>query len=538
MSSSGDAPQPPDQSTDRTAPRSGGPAPEPGAGPGAGGARPPGVPPLRPIARVLDDALATRPEATAIEAASGSWTYADLDEQASRAAGALWSLGVRPGDRVAACLPNDLDIVAAFHGAQRIGAVWAGIGEALTAAEQQDLHEVCGPAVVLAGPRCLLETPGRVDPDRWADLLARGRTTPPAGLALDLDAPAGIGFTSGTSGRPKAVVHSQRNLLLPGAVLVATRGWGPQLRKGDSFPMTILNMLVLSTLLTAQAGGCAVVMNRRDVSGVVDWISSRKVTVWNGAPAQLHDLAARQEADLSSLREVWSGGSDTPEALRTAFAAAHGLVPRVTYGLSEAPTVVAIDPPDGAWRAGSSGQVLPHYDVAAYDDAGTRLPAGELGELRLAGATSGPWAGLWRPLLGYWEQGQVRPPEPGPFATGDVGTVDGDGWLSVLDRKKLVIIRGGANVYPLEVERVIATHPDVVRVAVCPVPDDRLGQRVAAVVESAGPPLDMAALAELCRRELSPYKVPEFWAQVDALPVNAMGKVQRAGLSDLVDTRR
>jgi long-chain acyl-CoA synthetase len=488
------------------------------------------------IAQVLDTALASRPHATAVEAASGAWSYAELDDRARRAAGALWSLGVRPGDRVAACLPNDLDIVAAFHGAQRIGAVWAGIGEALSAGEQQELHDLCDPAAVLAGPRCRLSSPDRVDPDRWTELLARGEAAPR--VEPDVDAPAGIAFTSGTSGHPKAVVHSQRNLLLPGAVLVATRGWGPELRKGDSFPLTILNLMVLSTLLTAQAGGCSVVMDRRDVEGVAGWISARRVTVWNGAPAQLYDLARRPDLDLGSLREVWSGGGDTPDALRRAFAETHGLVPRVTYGLTEAPTIVSIDPPGREWRPGTSGQVLPHYDVAAYDDEGRRLPAGELGELRLSGTAAGPWAGRWRPMLGYWERGGVRPPEPGPVPTGDVGTVGGDGWLTVLDRKKLVIIRGGANVYPLEVERVIATHPDVAGVAVCAVPDDRLGQRVAAVVQSAGPPLDLEALAELCRRELSPYKVPEIWSEVDALPVNAMGKVQRARLTELVDPRR
>ncbi|WP_199484869.1 class I adenylate-forming enzyme family protein [Actinomadura craniellae] len=489
-----------------------------------------------PIARVLDAALAARPHATAIEAASGAWSYAELDDRARRAAGALWSLGVRPGDRVAACLPNDLDIVAAFHGAQRIGAVWAGIGEALAAGEQQELYDLCDPAVVLAGPRCRLSSPACVDPDRWAELLAGDETAPR--VEPDIDAPAGIAFTSGTSGRPKAVVHSQRNLLLPGAVLVAARGWGPDLRKGDSFPLTILNLMVLSTLLTAQAGGCSVVMDRRDVDGVADWISARRVTVWNGAPAQLYDLARRPQLDLGSLREVWSGGSDTPDALRQAFAEAHGLVPRATYGLTEAPTVVSIDPPGSEWRPGASGRVLPHYEVAAYDDEGRRLPAGTLGELRLGGTATGPWAGAWTPLLGYWERGGVRPPEPGPLPTGDVGTVDDDGWLTVLDRKKLVIIRGGANVYPLEVERVVATHPDVAKVAVFAVPDDRLGQRVAAVVQSAGPRLDLEALAELCRRELAPYKVPEIWSQVDALPVNAMGKVQRTRLAELVDPQR
>jgi acyl-CoA synthetase (AMP-forming)/AMP-acid ligase II len=490
---------------------------------------------LRTIDTVLDTALAERPDAPAVEAASGIWSYAELDDQARRASGALWSLGVRPGDRVAACLPNDLDIVAAFHGAQRIGAIWAGIGETLAVGEQEQIRDLCDPKVILAGPKCRIDARESVAGEHWDSLLAADPTAPP--VDIDIDNPAGIAFTSGTSGTPKAVVHSQRNLLLPGAVLGATRGWGPDLRKGDSFPLTILNLMVLSTLLTAQVGGCSVIMNRRDVDGVAEWISTRKITVWNGAPAQLYDLARRSDADLSSLREVWSGGADTSDALRNEFARAHGLVPRATYGLTEAPTVVSIDPPGGDWRAGSSGRVQPQYDVAAYDDDGTRLPPGELGELRLTGATDGPWADAWRPLLGYWENGTVRQAESGGFATGDVGTVDVGGWLTVLDRKKLVIIRGGANVYPLEVERVIAAHPDVTRVAVYPIADDRLGQRVAVALESPVP-LDIETLDNLCRRELSPYKVPEFWSQVSELPVNAMGKVQRPGLAEYVEAQR
>jgi long-chain acyl-CoA synthetase len=479
-----------------------------------------------PVARVLDAALRSRPEAPAVEAASGVWSYAELDRQASRAAAALWSLGVRPGDRVAACLPNDLGIVAAFHGAQRIGAVWAGLGEALAPSEQSDLCSLISPTVVLAGARC--RVPG-VTEEEWASLLDSADPAPP--VEVPIDAPAGIAFTSGTSGQPKAVVHSQRNLLLPGAALVSTRGYGPELRKGDSFPLTILNLMVLSTLLTAQAGGCAVIMDRRDVAGVAEWIATRAVTVWNGAPAQLYDLAAQPGADLGSLREVWSGGGDTPDAVRSAFAATHGLVPRATYGLTEAPTVVAIDPAGSDFRPGASGRVLPQLSVRAYSDEGEPLPAGSLGELKLSAA---PGSG-WTPMLGYWEPGGLRRIDPAePVATGDVGTVDADGWLRVLDRKKLVIIRGGANVYPLEVERVIGSHASVARVAVCGVPDERLGQRVAALVESTGGALDFSVLTGLCRAELAPYKVPEVWTQVPALPLNAMGKVQRAGLADLV----
>ncbi|AYJ52088.1 long-chain fatty acid--CoA ligase [Rhodococcus sp. P1Y] len=485
---------------------------------------------------MLQGALETRPNSPAVEAASGVWSYLDLDDRAQRAAGALRALGVVPGDRVAACLPNDLDIVAAFHGTQRVGAIWVGVGEALPQNEQMELIALCEPAVVLAGPKCRIDTPRTVSLDRWRALLESADRIPSA--QMNPDSPAGIAFTSGTSGRPKAIVHSQRNLLLPGAALVATRGWGPELRKGDSFPMTILNLMVLSTLLTAQAGGCAVIMDRRDLDGVAEWISSRRVTVWNGAPAQLHDLAQRPDIDISSLDEVWCGGSDTPDSLRRSFAEAHGLVPRVTYGLTEAPTVVSIDPPGSEWLPGTSGRVLPQYDVAAYDYSGARLPAGELGELCLTGASTGEWAQTWTPLLGYWENGVVVPPRDGIVATGDIGTVDADGWLRVLDRKKLIIIRGGANVYPLEVERVLAAHPDIVKVAVYPVPDDRLGQRVGAVIESTEQDIDFDELTQLCRRDLSPYKVPEFWTVVDTLPVNAMGKVRRAGLYDFVVEQR
>uniref|UniRef100_UPI00245527F4 class I adenylate-forming enzyme family protein n=1 Tax=Nocardia abscessus TaxID=120957 RepID=UPI00245527F4 len=233
-------------------------------------------------------------------------------------------------------------------------------------------------------------------------------------------------------------------------------------------------------------------------------------------------------------RLVGGGGANPPLGGGGVSPAAHGPVPRVTYGLTEAPTVVSIDPPGDVWVPGASGRVLPHYDVAAYDDEGHRLPPGSLGELRLQAAATGPWAGMWTPMLGYWERGGVRPPEPGPIPTGDVGTVDAEGTLSVLDRKKMVIIRGGANVYPLEVERVIATHPDVAKVAVCPVPDERLGQKVAAVIESAVPTIDLDAVARLCRRELAGYKVPEIWTRVDALPVNAMGKIERTRLTELV----
>jgi long-chain acyl-CoA synthetase len=486
---------------------------------------------LPTIARLLDGALASRPAAPAVVARGGALTFAELDAAADAAAGALWELGVRPGDRVAACLPNDLAIVVAFHGAQRIGAVWAGIGEALTAAEQQALADLCAPAVVLAGPRCALGGRQVVDAPRWAQLTGARHAAP--AVAVDPHAPAGIAFSSGTTGTPKAIVHSQHNLVLPAAVLVATRGWGPELRKGDCFPFTILNLQVLSTLVTALAGGCSIVMDRRDPDGVAEWVRRERVTVWNGAPAQLFDLARRTDLDLTPLAEAWAGGGPCPEHVRDAFRSAHGLPVTVAYGLSEAPTVVAIDPVGGTHRGGASGQVLPHLDVAAYDEDGRRLGPGRSGELGII-AANGPWRGCWRPPLGCWEDGGLRRASPDVVMTGDVGWVDAEGWLTMVDRKKLMIVRGGANVSPAEVASVLMQHPAVAAAVVFGLPDDRLGERVAALVVPADADVDSAALASFCSGRLARYKIPEIWGRPESLPVNAMGKIIRTGLSDVL----
>lgn len=502
----------------------------------------------RGIAGVLEPALRDRPDAEAVLASSGSLTYRELDEAADFAAAALVGLGVRPGDRVFASLPNDLDVILAFHGAMRIGAIWVGIGEALAPGEKQALLRDCLPSVVLGTPDVLAEveparkdvlfTPVSVGPltSDWADRLA-ARGAPPV-VEIDPHAPAGIAYTSGTTGMPKGIVHSQHNLLLPGEVLVASRGWGPELRKGDCLPLTILNLLVLTTLLTAQAQGCCVIMDRRDAAGIAEWIARGAVTHWNGVPAQLHDLVTRSRVDpamLATLVEVWSGGGDCPLALRDAFEAEYGLSIRTTYGLTEAPTVVAIDPVGDERHGGASGRALPHLRVEAFASDGAPLEPGGVGELRIAAATEGPWAGRWTPYLGLWRTGHVESPPGDTVATGDIGSVDGDGWVRILDRLKVLIIRGGANVYPAEVERLLLAQSGVAGAVVFGTDDERLGERVAALVElHDGATVTVDELRTVCEKELAGYKVPERWGIVDSLPRNAMGKVVRTGLADLL----
>ncbi|MCU1486786.1 MAG: AMP-dependent synthetase and ligase [Actinomycetia bacterium] len=446
---------------------------------------------------------------------SGRWTYRQLDDACDRAAGALWSMGVRPGARVGVSLPNDVEVVLAFHGLMRVGAVWVGVNRNLAEPEKQHLLRDSGATTYLD------------DEDAWRDAV---RDATPVELPdVDPDALAGIAYTSGTTGRPKGAMHSQRTLLTPGAALVASRGYGADLRKGDCFPLTILNLQVLTTLLTAQAGGCAVVMDRIDAEGVAEWIRRERVTTWNGPPALLHSLVERDDItrdDLSSLDEVWTGGADCPEPLRERFAAKFGHQVHATYGLTEAPTVVAIDPRGGEHRAGASGRPLPHLAVTVVD-----------GELCVGPVDDGPWAGVYHPMLGYLDRPEATAEvlAGGVLHTGDLGELDADGFLHVRDRKSLVIIRGGANVYPAEVERVLSEAAGVAGCAVFGVADERLGERVMAVVEPLpDAALDGEALRAHCLEQLAKYKVPERIAVVDALPRNAMGKVERPALGALL----
>jgi acyl-CoA synthetase (AMP-forming)/AMP-acid ligase II len=500
----------------------------------------------RTIADVFAPVVAADPDREALVTRSGRWSYAELDRLASRAAHALAALGVRPGDRVAGALPNELDVILAFHGAMRIGAVWVGLNRALAPPEKQFLLDDSGTSLLL----CDAPTAEQLEPSRgggavrvltveegageWHDALAAAPDEP---FASDVDpfAPAGIAYTSGTTGYPKGATHSQHNLLVPGAMLGASRGWGPSLRKGDFLALTILNMQVLTTLTTAQAGGSAIVFDRNDPVGVAEWIREERVTVWNGPPALINSLAhddAVVPDDLATLEEVWNGGGDCPEPVRAAFEEKFGKPVLMTYGLSEAPTVVTIDDPDGRHAVGGSGRPLPHLEIRVLDD-----------ELCVAPATTGAYAGVYRPMLGYWNRDEATAEtlRDGVLHTGDLGFVDDDGFLHVRDRKSLVIIRGGGNVYPAEIERVLHERPEIEACAVVGLPDERLGERVAVAVQlregaTVTEEAAEALLREHCVANLAKYKVPERWLFVDGFPRNSMGKIQRRELPDLFTT--
>ena len=504
---------------------------------GAGARRPQGV------FDVLEQPVALSPDHLALVTRQATLTYSEFDDLADRAAGALYELGARPGDRIAASLPNDLDILASFHGAMRLGAIWVGINTVLATPEKLYMLEDCGASLYLvektgdgsAGASAEHELreklDGRVElleTRTWREAVA-GSPGRPDVPRPDPLAPAGIAYTSGTTGFPKGAVHCQAALLMPGAATVARREWDRTLRKGDSLPLTILNMMVLTTLLTAQSGGTAVIIDQADVASIVRWIREQQVTVWNGPPAQLytmvHDQSVRPE-DLQSLTEVWVGGGDCPDGLRLAFEERFGVPVSRTYGLTESPALVSVDDLVGSKPSGTSGRPLDHISVRSQE-----------GELVLSPTLHGPWAGTYRPMLGYWNRPEATQEslQGGVLHTGDLGVLEGEGHLRVLGRKSQLIIRGGANVYPAEVERVLSEAPGVQACAVVGVPDVRLGERVGAVIEPVGGQQpDPAEILAHCRVGLASYKVPERLAFVERLPRNQMGKIPRAAVAEIL----
>ncbi|MBJ19152.1 MAG: AMP-binding protein [bacterium] len=509
------------------------------------------------IATMLEPMLRTRPEAAALVGRHGRYNYRELDAAVTRAAAALHGLGLRAPDRIAACLPNDVDIVIAFLASQRLGLIWVGVNRPLAPAEKTYILRDCGARAYLVSADSLSEVADRrdetpdlehvlsVDPDspdcEWRRVLAAADESTLPEIEIDPFVASAIAYTSGTTGFPKGAVHSQHNLLLPGVVAAIRKNRPRPDQHGVVLPMTILNLIVLGPLCVLHDGRCLVAMDRIDALGVAEWVRQEQIGAFDGVPTIIHDLLTHPDVtkeDLASLTAPGMGGADSPPEVVQLFRERFGGEVIIGYGMTEAPTAVTWTDGSIPKGPGLCGRPIPQVEIEILGERGEVLPSGEIGEICVRPTREGEFAGVYTPMLGYWGKASASEEAlaDGRYHTGDLGFLEDDGNLYIRGRRNELILRGGANVYPAEIERVLGLHPEIAAAAVLGIPDARLGERVAAVVQRRpDSTLDEDALKAYVGKELARYKVPEFVRFVDDMPRNAMNKIVKPKLKPLFD---
>ena len=435
---------------------------------------------------------------------------AALSERTASVAAALVGRGVAPGDRVLWCGRATLESVEVLLGVMRAGAVVVPVSPSARAREVAHLVEDARPALALAdhdgrepGPGLPWLTMGALAPEGASSGSATGLLP-----LLDPHDDALIVYTSGTTGAPKGAVHTHGSLLAGVRALVGAWEWVPTDRLLLSLPLFHVHGLCAGLFGALAAGGSVLVFDRFDEDVVLSAASS--CTMFFGVPTMYHRLAATDRLrELATLRLCVSGSAPLPADLWHTMAEA-GVPVLERYGMTE--TLLTLSNPIvGERRPGSVGRPLPGVEAAV--DEPDELGVGEL-LVRAASLCRGYWGGT--------------EPEPGGwFATGDLVSVADDGYVTIRGRRTELIITGGHNVYPAEVEAVLARHPGVVEVAVVGVPSDEWGETVVAFV--VGDP-DLTSLAAYAATELAPFKRPRQVRRVEVLPRNAMGKVVRSQL--------
>jgi len=505
----------------------------------------------RSVGAMLRHWAAERPEAPALTLGTDTVTWGALHARATRVAGALAAAGVVPGDRVAYLDRNGIEFFEVFFGCALMGAVSVAVNWRLAPTEVAAIIEDSGAVVLLYGPdydatvaevRDLLTTVRTFVPltgfATWRDAAGAGSVADP-GFEPGPDDVVTQLYTSGTTGLPKGAMISGRNFatILAGAVEVFRID-------ADTVSMVAMPLFHIGGTGWAMAGmsrgGHSVVVRDIDPVDILRIIEGHRVTDTFVVPAVLMMLLATPQladADVSSLRTVYYGASPISEDVLVKSMAAFGCGFAQVYGLTETTgAITSLLPedhdPDGP-RANllrSAGKPFSHVELRIVDAAtGEELAAGAVGEIMSRSDQT---------MLGYWN----RPAETaavisadGWFRTGDAGWLSEDGYLFLHDRIKDMIVTGGENVYPAEVENALLAHPGVADAAVIGVPDERWGETVKAVVvrspEAEGDDAALAAdIVAATRRRLAHYKCPTSVDFVEALPRNPSGKVLKREL--------
>jgi cyclohexanecarboxylate-CoA ligase len=518
----------------------------------------------RPLRSLLDEAAANHPERTALigrrsDGGRVTRTYAQLDAGAHRAANALASLGVRPGDGVVIMAPNWVEYAEIVFGIQEIGAVYAGIPVAYGHRQAAAILRRSRAKVLIIPRRWrstdhlslsrdlreeLPDLETVVVLDAAADELRDGEILWSALIdAEDHEIPAPdpgrlcyLGFTSGTTGEPKGAMHSHDTLIYAvrrQAEHVGPANYGDPMVQLVASPVGHHTGFAWGILLTTLLGGTAVHVDRWDPDWGVQVIREERVTSFFGAPTFLQDMV---RTDLAGDPEcpfelLVIAGAPVPRGLPKSAGEALGAYVAPAWGMTECSILTSSTPlePDDIQR--TDGSVFAGSEVKIVDLDDREVPVGQTGDLLMRGP------GV---VFGYYDRPDATDEAYLPglwFRTGDQASVDEHGWLTLRGRTKDIIIRGGENIPVTDIESIIFDHPDVVNIAVIGAPDERLGERICAVIvlKDGAAKLTLDGLADfLLGQGLSKHYLPERVEIVSELPTTPSGKIQKFKLKELI----
>jgi len=490
------------------------------------------------LAHLLTETASRHGDRPALKLEESILTYDMLNEMATRVAGLLKERGLQPGDRVGVMLPNVPYFGAVYYGVLRAGGTVVPMNVLLKGREVSFYLSDSGARLMFAwhgfaesaeegaevsGTEVIVVRPGEFE------AMLAGASRQPDDVGSDESDTAVILYTSGTTGKPKGAELTHFNML------ENCRAGGTDLVH-ISEQDVILGALPLfhsfgqtCCLNTGvRAGACLTMIPRFEPGKALEIIQRDKVTLFDGVPTMYHAMLnypERARYDVSSLRTCVSGGSAMPVEVMRGFEKEFACVILEGYGLSETSPVASFNHPERERKPGSIGTPIRGVEMKVVDDAGNELPAGEVGEIAIRGHNV---------MKGYWNRPDATDEvlKDGWLLTGDLARMDADGYFFIVDRKKEMIIRGGFNVYPREIEEVLYEHPAVLEAAVIGVPDEALGEEVAAaVVLRPGHDASSDDIRGFVKDRLAAYKYPRRVWFADELPKGSTGKILKREIS-------
>jgi len=484
------------------------------------------------LASLLTESAARAPESPAIRLGEAELSYGELDQRSARLATLLREKGIEAGDRVGVMLPNVPDFPVAYYGVLRAGAVVVPMNVLLKRREIAFYLEDSGAKLLLAWHGFAAEARDgaadagaemiEVEPASFASMLAEHEPTP--GLVDTAeDDTAVILYTSGTTGKPKGAELTHMNLFRNADVSSRTTC---EIAAGDvvlgALPLFHSFGQTVGMNASLKVGACLTLVPKFDPGEALATMQRDKVTHFYGVPTMFGALLhhpERESYDTSSLRTCITGGASMPVEVLRGFEEAMGAVVLEGYGLSETSPVACSNHPDDERKAGSIGTPIEGVEMRVVDEADNEVAQGEVGEIVIRGHNI---------MKGYWQRPDATEEamRGGWFHSGDMARIDEDGCFFIVDRKKDMIIRGGYNVYPREVEEVLYEHPKIREAAVVGIAHDEWGEEIgAAVVLHDGEELPPEEISAYVKERIAAYKYPRVVWFLDDLPKGPTGKI-------------